>query len=207
VDPNDIFNMFFGGGMPGGMHTNGMGGGFRVYSNGFGGGQRPGQGQRQRGQGQAQEQQQQGGNGMQLLQMIPILLLFLFSIFSSGGETAQSENKYFKLYKQTPYHNPLQTRITTVKDIPFFVTDKFMRTYARDRYQLAQVERMVERDYKEYLVKECKTQQRHLQTMEKELDRNRRNLSDADRERSSKRVREYEMTRCAELKQLYGNGR
>lgn len=141
---------------------------------------------------------------MQLLQMIPILLLFLFSMFSSGGETAQTENKYFKLYKQAPFHNHLQTRITTVKDIPFFVTDKFMRTYARDRYQLAQVERMVERDYKEYLVKECKGQQRHLQKMEKDLEKNRRNLSDAERERTLKKVREYELTRCAELQQHYG---
>ena len=64
---------------------------------------------------------------------------------------------------------------------------------------------MVERDYREYLVKECKTQQRHKQKMQKELDATIHRLSDADRERSLKRVSEYELKRCLEHKELFGN--
>ena len=73
VDPQDIFNMFFGGGVPGGM--GGMGGpGFRVYSTGFGGmprQQRGGGGQRR----QQQQQQQQGAGFLQLLPLLFFLLL------------------------------------------------------------------------------------------------------------------------------------
>lgn len=98
VNPEDIFNMFFGGGMPGGVHMNmgGMPGGFRVYSNGFGGARRgggmPGQ-QRQR------QQEQQGGLGA-LFQLLPILLLFAMSFFNLPGETASNQtgnSQYFSL--------------------------------------------------------------------------------------------------------------
>jgi len=198
VDPEDIFNMFFGGGMPGGMGTNGMGGGFRVYSNGFG----P---QRQRrGQQQAGNTGNTGATGvMQLLQLLPIILLFVMSFSNLGGETTSGENKYFRLYQSTPYVHELKTELTTVQDIPFFVTPQFMRTYARDRYQRAQVERMVEKSYKQYLVKECESQTRHKQSMKKNVDRT-RNLSEEERKRQLKRVNEFELTRCVELKELYG---
>ena len=97
----EIFNMFFGGGAPGGVHMNmgGMPGGFRVYSTGFGGrpmgggfGGRPRQQQGQR----AQEQ-----NGLQaLFQLLPILLLFAMSFFNLPGETASNHtgnSQYFSL--------------------------------------------------------------------------------------------------------------
>eukprot|EP00559_Dactyliosolen_fragilissimus_P005480 CAMPEP_0184867964 /NCGR_PEP_ID=MMETSP0580-20130426/28546_1 /TAXON_ID=1118495 /ORGANISM="Dactyliosolen fragilissimus" /LENGTH=290 /DNA_ID=CAMNT_0027368541 /DNA_START=87 /DNA_END=960 /DNA_ORIENTATION=+ len=66
VNPEDIFNMFFGGGMPGGVHMSGMPGGFRVYSTGFGG--MPRQRAQRGGQGQQQQQQQaaQDANPFQL---------------------------------------------------------------------------------------------------------------------------------------------
>lgn len=108
VNPEDIFNMFFGGGMPGGVHMNrgGMPGGFRTYSTGFGGGmprgggQRPGQGQQQ----QQQPQQQQGGLGA-LFQLLPVLLLFAMSFFNLPGETATGHtggSQYFSLTVSRP---------------------------------------------------------------------------------------------------------
>ncbi len=102
VNPEDIFNMFFGGGMPGGVHMNmgGMPGGFRVYSNGFGG--RPmggGFGGRPRQQQQGQRAQEQ--NGLQaLFQLLPVLLLFAMSFFNLPGETASNHtgnSQYFSL--------------------------------------------------------------------------------------------------------------
>ena len=94
VNPEDIFNMFFGGGMPGGVHMagGGMPGGFRVYSTGFGGMPRQ---QRRQGQGQ----QQNGPDVASLIQLLPVLLLFLMSFFNFPGETATNHNgnKYFSL--------------------------------------------------------------------------------------------------------------
>ena len=99
VNPEDIFNMFFGGGMPGGVHMNrgGMPGGFRTYSTGFGGGVPRGGGQRP---GQRQQpQEQQGGVGA-LFQLLPVLLLFAMSFFNLPGETATNHtggSQYFSL--------------------------------------------------------------------------------------------------------------
>lgn len=95
VSPEEIFNMFFGGGMAGG----GMPGGFHVYSNGFGGGSGgPGTSFRQQ-QARAQQRQQQDdspgfGN---LIQLLPFLLIMIISFFNMGGQTGSTGNSYFSL--------------------------------------------------------------------------------------------------------------
>ncbi|KAJ7091418.1 hypothetical protein B0H15DRAFT_883742 [Mycena belliarum] len=87
LSPEDLFNMFFGGGGGGGF-GNGFGGGFGggpVFTTTFGSGgfrttRMGGGGTRQ------QQQQQQGGNAEQrssLIQLLPILLLFAFSLLSA----------------------------------------------------------------------------------------------------------------------------
>ena len=110
VSPEDIFNMFFGGGAPGGGMHRGPGG-FHVYSNGFGfggGGMPQGfRGQRQGpGQQQQQQQQAQGGGFGQLIQLMPLILIMLLSFFNfndsggiGGGGSANMPgmNKYFSL--------------------------------------------------------------------------------------------------------------
>jgi len=89
VSPEEIFNMFFGGGMAGGrggMHRGP--GGFHVYTNGFGfGGPQGGafRGGARRGGAPGQQQQQQAqpeaaGFG-QLLQLLPLLLIMLLFLF------------------------------------------------------------------------------------------------------------------------------
>ncbi len=92
--------------------------------------------------------------------------------------------------------------MTTVKDIPFFVTDKFLRTYATNKYQLTQVERMVEQSYKGYLVKECKNQKSYKQSLEKSARG--RGMSDTERDKMLKKSQEFELSRCIELKELFG---
>lgn len=109
VNPEDIFNAFFGGGMPGGMHMNmgGMPGGFRVYTTGFGGGRgggfhtrtNPGGGGRP---GQQEAPANTAAGLMQLLfQFLPVLLLFAMSFFQFPGEHHTSGhaggNNYFRL--------------------------------------------------------------------------------------------------------------
>lgn len=99
VNPEDIFNMFFGGGMPGGVHMNmgGMPGGFRMYSTGFGG--MPHGARR----GQRQQAPQQTGLGA-LFQLLPVLLLFAMSFFNLPGENASGHtggSQYFSLTVST----------------------------------------------------------------------------------------------------------
>ena len=89
-----------------------------------------------------------------------------------------------------------------MKDIPFFVTDKFLRTYARDRYQLSQVERMVEKSYKNYLVHECSNQKHYKKSLEKQAQR--AGMTASDRQRQLKKAQEFELSRCIELGELFG---
>ena len=258
VSPEDIFNMFFGGGMPGG----GAGGfrrapgGFHVYTNGFGGGFGGGMpaggggfraGGRRPGQQQRQQQQQEEPSGLgALIQLMPLILIMLLSFFNfndsggvgfaGGSARMPGMDKYFSLVvslsavcltammftrstammcficlfslfilyqfiksvqHKPPFTNPLATRLTSVKDIPFYVSDKFLRTYYRDRYQLAQVERMVERAYEEYLVEECTSQYKFKNQLEKEARMNRND------NKLQHRAEQFELSRCKEIEELF----
>lgn len=202
--PEEIFNMFFGGGMPGGggggMHRGP--GGFHVYTNGFGFG---GGGNAQQGFRGGRQQQQGGGGGFgQLIQLLPLILIMLLSFFNydssglgGGSSSMPGNNKYFSLVHKQPFTNPLATKLTGVKDIPYYVTDKFLRTYYRDRYQLSQVERMVERAYEEYIVEECTSQKKYKAQLNQEA---RTNREDA---RLQQRAQNFELSRCLELEELF----
>jgi DnaJ homolog subfamily B member 12 len=113
VSPEDIFNAFFGGGMPGGVHMGGGPGGVHFYSTGFGPGGlhfRGGQARRPRTQGQQQPQnEQQAGFGM-LLQMLPVLLFILLSFLSTNEHSTTStvskgEGQYFSLEVRSIRYN------------------------------------------------------------------------------------------------------
>jgi len=109
VSPEEIFNMFFGGGMPG-MHAAG-GPGFHFYSTGFGPGgvqfrtaQRP---RRARGRGAAEADNAQEETSPSLgllLQLLPVLLIAFLSFMRANdtGEVNLSgimpgEGKFFSL--------------------------------------------------------------------------------------------------------------
>ena len=101
---------------------------------------------------------------------------------------------------QEPFVNPLHTKLTKVKDIPYFVDNKFLRTLYRDRYQLAQVERMVEGAYENYLVDECNIQRRYKRKL----------LAEAGREPTQEEIalakktaEQFHLTRCVELNNLF----
>jgi hypothetical protein len=86
-----------------------------------------------------------------------------------------------------------------VKDIPYFVTENFMRSYYRDRYQLAQVERMVEQSYRQYLQKECTNQR----TYKKQLEKDALKSELEAREGNLKKAKAFELSRCEELQDLF----
>ena len=96
--------------------------------------------------------------------------------------------------------NPMHTKLTNVKDIPYFVDNKFLRTLYRDRYQLAQVERMVQTAYENYLVDECNAQRKYKKTL----------LADANNKETEEEIQyakrianKFELTRCVELNDLF----
>merc|ERR1712232_66663 len=106
-------------------------GGIHFSTGGFGGMPR-GQHFRQGGRQRQPQQQQQDRGFMQLLQLLPILVIFLMSFFG-GNENPSSHtggSNYFSLTHSPPHINPMKTRVTKVKDIPYYVSDKFLRTYA-----------------------------------------------------------------------------
>lgn len=210
VNPEDIFNMFFGGGMGGGMHR---GPGGVHFTTNFGGGM-PGGFRYQQQRRQAQQQQQQETPGLaNLIQLLPFLIIMLVSFFNidngystgsssttTGSSRSPGLNRYFALHSVDPFVNELHTKLTTVKDIPYFVDDKFLRSHYRDRYQLAQVERMVERAYENYLVDECNVQRRHKKALLKEVETK---PTEEEKEISRKTAEKFQLSRCVELNDLF----
>ena len=87
-----------------------------------------------------------------------------------------------------------------MKDIPYFVTHNFLRTIYRDRYQLGQVERMVQDAYENYLVNECTNQRKFKEHLERDA---RRKPIAEERDKLLKQAAEYELTRCTELVDLF----
>jgi curved DNA-binding protein CbpA len=141
VDPEDIFNMFFGGG----------GGGVRFHQ-GF-----PQQRQRQTQHHQQREQQQGPTNPIaQLLQIAPLLLLFLMSFFN--GFPAGNTPLPFSLQPNGSYRVPMETRenIRGIRGgIKYFVMDDFIKNYGRDRRT---VEATVQQTFHDELHSECLSQ-------------------------------------------------
>ncbi len=165
LSPEDIMNMFFGGGMGGGFGGGFGGPGFRTYN--FGGGPRMRRAARQ------QQQQQQrydreddrGGNGGglgQLFQLLPMLLLLLsMSGFFSTSDSSSSWTKPYSLYKQHPYNIRRTTSSYGVTaDIPYFVTDSFRHTYGK-KADLRRAESQIELDFKQDLYNKCDREKKH----------------------------------------------
>lgn len=75
-----------------------------------------------------------------------------------------------------------------------------MRTYHRDRYQLAQVERMVETSYENYLVTECNSQKKYKRKLIAEAGRK---ATPEEKAKENKIATEFELTRCVELNELF----
>jgi len=208
INPNDIFNMFFGGKIPRGVQTAGMPGGFRFYTTGFGpsfvssfGGiptNRHGRGRHNSQEHEAHEDRRYN----MLVQFLPVLLLIFTSFFNftgdSGATDHSGDNSYFSLTHSPPYINPLKTE---AKEIPYFVTDKFIRTFTRNRYHLGRVERLVEQKYKNYLIEECRNQQTYKNELHDVVRRNK--LMPEERKKILEKARDFELSQCVEFHELF----
>lgn len=139
MSPEELFNMFFHGGM------GGMGGaqaqGFRMH---FGGAQR----------GHNREAEAQPHNPFQqLLSFLPIILLFLmsFSPFSS-----QAPERVYSFSPDQSFSLQRETKMAGVTPmIPYYVTEKFKSKYGRSVADLFRVEKAVEREFKETKLSNC----------------------------------------------------
>lgn len=103
-----------------------------------------------------------------------------------------------------PFTNPLATRLTKVKEIPYFVSDRFLKTYYRDRYQLGQVERMVEKAYEQYLTDECKKQSNYKHSLQRKAKQEK---DPAVQQSKAEQAAAFDLTRCVELEDLFPDRR
>lgn len=96
VSPEDIFNMFFGGGA---MGPGAGGPGFHIYTNGFNGGFAGPQFGRHARQQQNRQQQQQQQNVAPWMQLIPFLVIMIMSFLNFGGQETgvTMQTRYFSL--------------------------------------------------------------------------------------------------------------
>ena len=108
------------------------------------------------------------------------------------------------LQHNAKFRNPMTTKLSKVKEIPYFVSDQFKRKYGKNPYQLGQVERMVEHAYEDYLVTECRTQTQFKINLEKEA---RRLRDPAAQEQQMRKAAEFDLSRCTELDDLFPHRR
>lgn len=142
IDPQEIFNMFFGGGFP--MHPNG-----RVYRTHFGNVRRR-QYYPQAHNRDTQQQRNQSPPGIaSLLQFVPVLFLLAFTFLGSPEPGAP-----YSLSRDRVYRSEMKTQQYKVA---FYVKDKnrFNHEYPPRSYHRGQIEKQVETTVKHYLQMHC----------------------------------------------------
>uniref|UniRef100_A0A8C2EC05 DnaJ heat shock protein family (Hsp40) member B12a n=1 Tax=Cyprinus carpio TaxID=7962 RepID=A0A8C2EC05_CYPCA len=132
ISPEDLFNMFFGGGFP----TNNV----HVYSNGR---MRFGHQQRH----ERREQQREGGLAL-FVQLMPILILIIVSALS---QMMVSSPPYSLSHRPSMGHT--NRRHTPTLKVPYYVGDHFSEEYTG--MNLKNVEQSVEEDYISNLRNNC----------------------------------------------------
>jgi hypothetical protein len=126
--------------------------------------------------------------------LIRIVLTYAFSFLCLCFATLSSQ--HFHVKNVGPFTNQLTTRLTEAKNIPYYVTDKFLNTYNRNPYQLGQIEVMVERAFEHFLVVECKSQIDY----KGKLEENANNIPDeVERNRKLQAARSFQLGRCQQL--------
>ncbi|XP_062319384.1 dnaJ homolog subfamily B member 12a [Osmerus eperlanus] len=132
ISPEDLFNMFFGGGFP---SSN-----VHVYRNG-----RMHFGHQHR--GERREQPREGGLAL-FVQLMPILILIVVSALS---QMMVSQPPYSLSYRPSAGH--IHNRHTPLLKVPYYVGERFTDEYSGNN--LKNVERSVEEDYISNLRNNC----------------------------------------------------
>ncbi|KAI7865435.1 hypothetical protein BDF14DRAFT_1692592, partial [Spinellus fusiger] len=157
ISPEDLFNMFFGGNMsgfagPGFSSATFVGPGFRTQAYHTGG-----QGFQARhhfGQQRQQRagQQQQGYSWTVLLQMLPLLILFGYSILSG----LFTDNTPVFSFKPNSVYS--ENRKTMAHSVPYYVNPSTFKVKVKDNYRLSRIEQQIEVDWVHGLQHDCRIQ-------------------------------------------------
>jgi len=195
IDPREIFNMFFGGGMPG-VRFQTFGGG----ANGFHSQHQRARQSQQRQQQQRTGQQQQQQRGRQdtpediasafarnFMQMIPILLFLFLWAFSPSPEV------HYQLFPDSP-NQGYRTLMSTKKlEVPFYVKNQqqFEKHFVPGTYNRQRMEQTIERDYQGMLENSCLFERGTKERMLRSYSREQR-----------EKGQNYEMKHCDKLRDL-----
>lgn len=191
IDPNDLFNMFFGGGM-------GMGGAqFGGTTFTFGGpGMRTHQFRQHRpGQRRAQEPQ----NANILLQLLPLLVLGLFSLLAYAPSLFSTPDPSFTWSPSSTYKTQ---RMTSKHHVPYYVNDNQFNNHPfvtgeTSKKDLAGFENRVENAYKQAMYSSC---ERSREYQENRLRATRGFLGIGADEAAAKKIMEEVYDSCERLR-------
>uniref|UniRef100_A0AAV1U6E5 J domain-containing protein n=1 Tax=Peronospora matthiolae TaxID=2874970 RepID=A0AAV1U6E5_9STRA len=176
ITPEDLFNMFFGGG-------------YRPR------GRRPAPPQAPRHHHQQQQQQQPRGAMANLVQFIPLLLIFLMSMLSIPS----SPDVPFSLNPTQRFHVHRATQVANVvKGIPYYVERDFEQRYTTNWRDLTRVEQMVEQAHVARLAETCE----NLKLRQKRMLYRARNARSEDRESATRKALDMKMPPCDELRRF-----
>jgi curved DNA-binding protein CbpA len=198
VSPEDLFNMFFGGGMR------------SSFGPGFRGGQQQQQRYRQQQQYQQQRFRQQqharqrttNGNGDadlagSLSQMMPIILIAILAIFallfSFEGEP---------LYTFRPSPPNTNMRSTRSNNVNYYVNPKIFDTNVKNNmHKFARTERQIESEWVGELRGACQNEQRHKANLMAQADGVLFGIIGRN-EKAYKKAENMKMKHCDELRRL-----
>lgn len=172
VSPEDLFNMFFGagaggspfggvggGGFPGFSSATFVGPGFRTHTFHTGStqtaaGRRFSSHQQQQQQQSAPRQQSNSSRWAILLQLLPLLIFFGYSMIS-GLMTDTTPPFSFQ-----PTSTYTHSRLTEMHNIPYYVNPKTFRATEQSQHKLARVEQQVVMDWVRGLQHECQAERK-----------------------------------------------
>ena len=190
IDPNDLFNMFFGGGMGGAQF------GGTTFS--FGGpGLRTHQFRQQRpGPRRAQAEPQ---NANILLQLLPLLVLGLFSLLAYAPSLFSTPDPSFTW---SPSHTYKTQRVTEPHHVKYYVNDNQFNNHPfvtgdTSKKDLAGFEKRVENAYKQAMYSSCERQREY---QERRLASTRGFLGIGADEAAAKKILEEVYESCENLK-------
>lgn len=164
ISPEDLFNMFFGGGLGGGNFQTQFGGfggpNIRVHT--FGGGSPFTAFTTNNNHRRQQQEDVEPFSLRHLVQLLPLLLLFglpfLTSLFGDSSSSSINQTANFKFNSQQPY---TAERRTPVHDIAYFVNPKDIESYSDRR--LYQLDRKAEVSYISLIKNRCYNEYEHKQ--------------------------------------------
>ncbi|KAK9460364.1 DnaJ domain-containing protein [Lipomyces oligophaga] len=158
MSPEELFNMFFGGGGGGFQTFGGFGGGPGIRVHSFGGGSpfTTFGGQPRRQQQGAGEGESQGFNSRMLVQLLPLLLLFIFPLLSSLFDSGSSSDGFFQprtRFEFSPSNTFSQQRVTSNYQVPYYVDPR--DTSGLSESKLRQLDQRAENSYVRTLQTKC----------------------------------------------------